>query len=162
MGCRQRVYTTLRGISMAPEEGGQAVRRGHTPPPWGLLDQAARGPCPCRPRADAGLLRGIGADALAVPDAFSRLVDERVGIVDAHALSVKYPAASESWAWFWVFPSPTLSNDPRADDVPRRHHLHEKRLQRDLKVAVRVAMPVARYHVMKAKPASRAQALLAA
>jgi hypothetical protein len=38
-----------------------------------------------------------------------------------------------------VFPSPTLSSDPRADHTTRRHHLHEKRLQRDLKPAVAAA-----------------------
>ena len=61
---------------------------------------------------------------------------EVAGVHLPHALDLKYPAAGESWTWFWVFPSPTLSCDPRAGDVPRRHHLHEKRLQRDLKVAV--------------------------
>jgi integron integrase len=61
------------------------------------------------------------------------------GVHLPHALAVKYPRAAESWAWFWVFPSPTLAHDPRAgqdDAPPRRHHLHEKRLQRDLKSAV--------------------------
>ncbi len=65
------------------------------------------------------------------------------GVHLPHALAVKYPKAGESWPWFWVFPSPTLSQDPRADlaarDTWRRHHLHEKRLQRDLKAAVQRA-----------------------
>jgi integron integrase len=58
------------------------------------------------------------------------------GVYLPHALDLKYPAAGESWTWFWVFPSPLLSGDPRAGEVLRRHHLHEKRLQRDLKAAV--------------------------
>jgi integron integrase len=67
------------------------------------------------------------------------------GVYLPHALAAKYLRAAQSWAWFWVFPSPTLSVDPRGDDaVRRRHHLHEKRLQRDLKIAVdaaRIAKP---------------------
>ncbi len=63
-----------------------------------------------------------------------------LGVHLPHALALKYPQADKSWPWFWVFPSPTLSQDPRADlaagDGWRRHHLHEKRLQRDLKAAV--------------------------
>jgi len=55
--------------------------------------------------------------------------------------------AAESRPWFWVFPSPSLSSDPRSgehDDAVHRHHLHEKRLQRDLRAAVvaaRIAKP---------------------
>lgn len=69
----------------------------------------------------------------------------RAGVWLPHALAVKYPRAAQSWGWFWVFPSPTLSLDPRAEEGeggaggPRRHHLHEKRLQRDLKAAVAAA-----------------------
>jgi integron integrase len=40
-----------------------------------------------------------------------------------------------TWSWFWMFPSPTLSVDPRTG-VERRHHLFEERLQRALKRAV--------------------------
>ncbi len=61
---------------------------------------------------------------------------ERAGVYLPNALDVKYPRAGLSWAWFWVFPSPTLSSDPRAGGLQRRHHWHEKRLQRDLKSAV--------------------------
>jgi integron integrase len=96
---------------------------------------------------------------------------EVCGVYLPHALAAKYVRAAESWSWFWVFPSPVLSLDPRADvstrrrrgsdgggdddhgggggpgggggerdpegaDQRRRHHLHEKRLQRDLKAAV--------------------------
>jgi len=52
-----------------------------------------------------------------------------------HALERKYPRAGESWAWFWVFPSPKLSVDPQTG-VERRHHLFEERLNRQLKKAV--------------------------
>jgi len=58
------------------------------------------------------------------------------GVHLPHALSAKYPRAAQSWAWTWVFPSPQISNDPRDPKTRRRHHLHERNLQRDLKAAV--------------------------
>jgi integron integrase len=57
------------------------------------------------------------------------------GVYLPHALERKYPRAGESWAWFWVFPSPKLSVDPQTG-VERRHHLFEDRLNRQLKKAV--------------------------
>jgi len=65
----------------------------------------------------------------------------RAGVYLPHALAAKYIRAAESWAWFWVFPSASFSVDPRRDGVDatpiqRRHHFHEKRLQRALKEAV--------------------------
>lgn len=60
---------------------------------------------------------------------------QRPGVDVPHALEAKYPRASQSWAWHWVFPSPTIATDPRTG-VERRHHLYEQRLQRALKKAV--------------------------
>ena len=60
---------------------------------------------------------------------------QRGGVEVPHALGVKYPKVGHTWAWFWMFPSPTLSVDPRSG-VERRHHLYEDRVQRALKVAV--------------------------
>jgi|GEM_PF-875963 len=54
---------------------------------------------------------------------------QRGGVETPHALDAKYPRAGQSWAWFWLFPSPTLSIDPRSG-VERRHHLYEDRVQR--------------------------------
>jgi integron integrase len=59
----------------------------------------------------------------------------RGGVFLPHALERKYPRAGESWAWFWVFPSPRLSVDPQTG-VERRHHLFEERLNRQLKKAL--------------------------
>ena len=67
----------------------------------------------------------------------------RCGVYLPHALAAKYKRAAESWPWFWVFPAAALSSDPRSGAV-HRHHLHEKRLQRDLRAAVaaaRIAKP---------------------
>ncbi len=62
----------------------------------------------------------------------------RGGVEMPHALDAKYPRAGQSWAWFWLFPSPTLSVDPRGG-LELRHHLHEDRVQRALKKAVKLA-----------------------
>ncbi|GAB3470212.1 integron integrase [Polaromonas eurypsychrophila] len=60
---------------------------------------------------------------------------QRAGVQVPDALSVKYPRLGQTWGWFWMFPSPTLSKDPRSG-IKRRHHLYEERLQRSLKQAV--------------------------
>ena len=60
------------------------------------------------------------------------------GVYLPHALERKYPRAGESWAWHWVFPSPTLSVDPQTG-VERRHHLFPERLSKRLKQACREA-----------------------
>jgi integron integrase len=51
------------------------------------------------------------------------------------ALARKYPRASESWAWHWVFPRATMSVDPRGG-VRRRHPLFDQTFQRGFKRAV--------------------------
>ena len=62
----------------------------------------------------------------------------RPGVELPHALARKYSNAGSSWGWFWVFPSQTLSRDPRSGII-RRHHLHEETLQRTFKRAVRAS-----------------------
>ena len=66
------------------------------------------------------------------------------GIWMPDALARKYPSASRQLGWFWLFPSPTLSTDPRAGIV-RRLHLHASVLQKAVKAAAhdaRVHKPV--------------------
>lgn len=63
---------------------------------------------------------------------------QRGGVETPHALEKKYPKVGHTWGWFWLFPSPTLSTDPRSG-VERRHHLYEDRVQRALKRAVPLA-----------------------
>lgn len=58
----------------------------------------------------------------------------RPGVFLPHALERKYPDAGERWPWFWVFPADGLSIDPRSG-IERRHHAHEKALQRAMKQA---------------------------
>ena len=57
------------------------------------------------------------------------------GVEMPDALERKYPGASTSWSWFWVFPARELSVDPRSG-VRRRHHIYEQNLQRAIKQAV--------------------------
>jgi integron integrase len=73
------------------------------------------------------------------------------GVKLPHALSRKYPRASESWAWFWVFPQATLSTDPRERSLgrdqraaappppQRRHHMLDQGFQRAFKRALEEA-----------------------
>jgi integron integrase len=55
-----------------------------------------------------------------------------------YALERKYPNADREWGWQWVFPSKTISKDPRSG-VMRRHHIHETTLQTLVKKAVRLS-----------------------
>lgn len=57
------------------------------------------------------------------------------GVQLPHALARKYPRAGQSWAWFWVFPQATLSDDPRGEGR-RRHHQHDQYFQRAFRQAV--------------------------
>jgi len=66
------------------------------------------------------------------------------GVFLPHALARKYPNAGVAWAWFWAFPADALSVDPRSG-IERRHHVHEKSLQRAMKQATEhaeIAKPV--------------------
>ncbi|MFT5469688.1 MAG: integron integrase [Verrucomicrobiales bacterium] len=60
------------------------------------------------------------------------------GVAMPTALERKAPAWAESWEWFWVFPSRSISRDPRSG-VERRHHLHEVTVSRAIQVAARAA-----------------------
>lgn len=56
------------------------------------------------------------------------------GVWMPDALERKYQNAGRELGWFWVFPSHTLSIDPRSGIV-RRHHLHETVVQKAVKEA---------------------------
>ena len=62
----------------------------------------------------------IGTGSVQLPDALAR----------------KYPRATRSWPWQWVFPAKRLYND-RATGELRRHHLHPTAVQRVMAEAVR-------------------------
>ena len=54
------------------------------------------------------------------------------------ALEVKYPNASGTWSWQWIFPAERRSIDPRSG-IEGRHHLGEQVIQRAVQSAVRRA-----------------------
>jgi integron integrase len=56
------------------------------------------------------------------------------GVWLPEALARKYPNAGREWAWQWLFPARELSLDPRSG-IRRRHHVHEKGLQRAVRAA---------------------------
>jgi len=67
--------------------------------------------------------------------------DRRSGLAGVwipDALERKYANAGRELAWFWAFPSQTLSTDPRAG-VVRRHHISDSVIQKAVKAAAREA-----------------------
>jgi len=58
------------------------------------------------------------------------------GVALPGALERKCPVAGKEWSWFWVFPSGSLSIEPRTGIV-RRHHLYPGTFQRAFREAVR-------------------------
>jgi integron integrase len=59
----------------------------------------------------------------------------RPGVSLPFALRRKYPAASTSWSWFFVFPARGFSRDPNGTGLVR-HHAHPKHVQRAVQRAV--------------------------
>jgi integron integrase len=55
-----------------------------------------------------------------------------------NALAEKYPNAATEWKWQYVFPSATLSEDPRSG-IQRRHHRSTTAVQRAVKQAADAA-----------------------
>ena len=58
----------------------------------------------------------------------------RGGLYMPNALDRKYPRAGVSWSWFWVFPHPDISVDPRSG-AEQRHHILDQSVQRAFKRA---------------------------
>jgi integron integrase len=58
------------------------------------------------------------------------------GVDLPHALAQKYPQAHLDWGWQYVFPAARPGHDPRSG-IRRRHHIHERSVQRAVRVAAR-------------------------
>lgn len=68
-------------------------------------------------------------------------IDLSKGMADVylpHALDRKYPNAGKEFGWQYIFAAADYSADPRTG-VIRRHHIHEKTIQRHVKDAARRA-----------------------
>lgn len=59
---------------------------------------------------------------------------ELPGVELPNALERKYPNAGKELGWFWLFPSKSLSVEPRLH-VVRRHHVHPASIQKAFKEA---------------------------
>ncbi len=55
-----------------------------------------------------------------------------------NALGRKYPHDNRQWSWQYVFPAPHRYTDTKSGTV-RRHHIHERSLQRAVKSAIQAA-----------------------
>jgi len=55
-----------------------------------------------------------------------------------YALERKFSGAARQWAWQYVFPARGLTRDPRSGNL-RRHHVHESKIQRAVKNAIRAS-----------------------
>ena len=58
------------------------------------------------------------------------------GVQLPQAFEWKAKKASTSWQWYWLFPSPVISKDPRSG-IERRHHVHEDSVQRSIRAAAK-------------------------
>jgi integron integrase len=72
------------------------------------------------------------------------------GVMMPKGLARKYRGAAVSWEWFWIFPAPKIGTDPETG-IRRRHHMHAKTFQRNVRVAARRAKIPKRVtpHVMR-------------
>ncbi len=60
------------------------------------------------------------------------------GLLLPNAIARKYPSASTSWEWQWLFPAKRLTVDAETG-TSTRHHLHDSALQRAVRKAARKA-----------------------
>ena len=60
--------------------------------------------------------------------------DNLPGVWMPSAIEKKAPEWGTSWGWFWLFPAPKISVDPRAR-LPRRHHLKRDFYAPEMKAA---------------------------
>jgi integrase len=59
-------------------------------------------------------------------------------VVLPNALGKKYPSINRQWNWQFVFPASSRYTDSTSGDI-RRHHIHERHLQRAVKIAIQTA-----------------------
>jgi integron integrase len=78
----------------------------------------------------------LKAQLLRVKQVHHRDLEQGYGAVYLpFALERKYPNAEREWVWQFIFPSISISADPRSG-IRRRHHRHESSVQKALKLAL--------------------------
>jgi integron integrase len=115
---RLRVKDIDWGQNQILVRGGKGGKDRRTMLPQAVQRDLAEHLRRVKARHERELARGRGDVAL--PDAFER----------------KSPSASREWVWQYLFPSATISTDPRSG-ARRRHHAHEGAVMRAIKEAVR-------------------------
>jgi integron integrase len=115
---RQRVKDVDWGQNQIVVRDGKGGKDRRTMLPQAVKRELAEHLRRVKALHERDLAQGLGEAAL--PDAFDR----------------KSPSASREWVWQYVFPSATISVDPRSG-VRRRHHAHEGPVMRAIREAVR-------------------------
>jgi len=85
------------------------------------------------PRSANGLLSSHLEQVKSLHEADLRAGFGRVALPGA--LARKYPNADREWGWQWVFPAASRYHD-RVSETERRHHAHERALQKAVRQAV--------------------------
>jgi integron integrase len=62
-------------------------------------------------------------------------IDGVPGVALPSALETKFQGAGKEWGWYWIFPSPRLSADPRKG-IQRRYHIYPTTIQKAFHDAV--------------------------
>ena len=124
-------YASGGGTASAGEGGRLLLRPDHHPG-----RQGSQGPGDDAPVVPQGGPAGAPESVKKLHEGDLRAGNGRVYL--PNALSRKYPGAAAEWGWQYVFPAPGLSRDPRSGER-RRHHLHERGIQRAFHLAVRQA-----------------------
>ncbi|HDP88566.1 MAG TPA: integron integrase [Thioalkalivibrio sp.] len=117
---RLRVQDIDFGYNQITVRSGKGNKDRQTMLPHALADELQEHLVDVKQAHERDLAEGFGTVAL--PDAIER----------------KYPNAAMEWRWQYVFPAPKRSIDPRSG-IERRHHWHEKNVQRALRMATREA-----------------------
>jgi integron integrase len=125
-GLRLTEALRLRVKDVAPERGELIVRGGK-----GDKDRVTMLP--------AALDAAVRAHLARLHDWFEEERRRaRPGVSLPQALARKFPQGGTRWGWQYLFPAATLCRDPFTQ-LPVRHHLHEKRIQRAVAGAVHKA-----------------------
>lgn len=122
-GLRLQECLTLRVKDIDFALNTITVRQGK-----GDKDRATLLPSSTRERLEAQIEKALALHRLDLADGYGE-------VYMPHALERKYPSASCSPGWQYLFPSTRIAPDPRSG-IFRRHHIHHTALRKHIKAAV--------------------------